>query len=693
MATPILGPEAFGWTLPLENSPQAITVVIEDFNFDFNFEENNLGHNAVAEGLSPGHGAIVSAFSNHSLYSDCPTQLDSDSRCTNSINLQTVQAQATVNPADLITAPRTQSKPSHWEPFYPIDDLKDASNAAHNDASLRNVVNSGLGLNPESASKAQHREALNGAQDRTTATTNSQTQSGRKRKAKSGSPLTWSKRRSQLPLGAVTILDDWFTAHQDNPYPTPGELGRLVEQSGLPRKQVMTWLNNARARKLQQTPMEAYVSSSSDGEAAKREDIRKAAESMLGVYSSPPSSFPWQTEGYATSVSGSSAGSAFDQCPEARQALPAKRGRRKYMRRRRPGSVSSLESFQARATAPPSSSPPHFGPYECAFPQCNQLFYRQIDLHEHVAAAGHHLGKKASLPTKGSSELADSEHQKKRPETMFQCTFCKIEIAEKSWKRHEESLHYCPRKWMCMPNGMPFVWLSPDTGTCMFCGTLVHATEAHDCHRIHDCLSRPDHERTFQRKDKLVQHLNQFHGVTLDESALKAWESKARDQSWKCGFCGKLLTTWDVRAKHIAKHFRDGFTMKDWFSDRICDYGDEELQNSALSGPSRSSFYQGMFVDSQVVDDGARDLTVNTRSTSATGYASSWNLSAGSSVTSFGRERPSPGSPSSLETGEPLHNGAISSAVSHVAKMQPFFYICECCHRNPRKFNTKEELE
>jgi hypothetical protein len=110
-------------------------------------------------------------------------------------------------------------------------------------------------------------------------------------------------------------------------------------------------------------------------------------------------------------------------------------------------------------------------------------------------------------------------------------------------------------------------------------------------------------------------------------------------------------------------------------------------------------------------------------------YASSWNLSVASSVTSFGGERLSPsalspsgeaefgpGSPyaasrsvnrsprSSLskphpphqrklsETSEPLHNGTINSTVSHVAKMQPF-YVCECCPKKPKKFDSKEDLE
>ena len=642
MSVPILAPEAFSWTLPLDNSSQAITAETEDFNLD----DYILWHSVLFEGVSSGHGIIENASAEPVISSDSPTQPDSDPRGTNSSDLQAEQAQTTVNTADLTTAPATQRTSSLWELSDLSVNLRDASNTAQNDTSLGSAGNSNFGLDLDSASIAQQIEILIGAQERTTATTNSQTQFDRKRI----SSLAWSKRRSQLPLAAVTVLDDWFTAHKHDPYPTPGELNRLVVQSSLTRKQVTTWLNNARARKLQQTPMEAYISSSSDDEVANHEDIRRAAESMPGFYRSS-SSLPRQTEVYTTSASGSSLGSAFDQCPEARRALPTRRGRKKHVRHRSyassrassAGSMSSLESAHASMTALSPSCPllaanlvaahVRFKQYRCTFPQCNHMFSRLEDLQEHIAAVGHHFGKKASSPTKGSSEPADSDHRKKTPETMFQCTFCKIKIGEKSWKRHEESQHYSTREWTCMPNGMPVAWPSA-TGTCMFCGTLVHATEIHNCHRIHDCLSRPKEERTFQRKDKLVQHLNQFHSAMLDESVLKAWESKARDQSWKCGFCGQLLTTWDVRAKHIAKHFRDGFTMDHWSSGPFRDYSHEVFEDSMLNGHSqRSSVDQGIFL-----------------------------------------------------------NGTMSSAVSHVAKMQPF-YICECCPKKPKKFDSKEELE
>ncbi|KAI4954514.1 hypothetical protein J4E91_002227 [Alternaria rosae] len=35
-------------------------------------------------------------------------------------------------------------------------------------------------------------------------------------------------------------------------------------------------------------------------------------------------------------------------------------------------------------------------------------------------------------------------------------------------------------------------------------------------------------------------------------------------ENWVCGFCAKVLKTWDDRETHVASHFKDGLTMADW---------------------------------------------------------------------------------------------------------------------------------
>lgn len=269
----------------------------------------------------------------------------------------------------------------------------------------------------------------------------------------------------------------------------------------------------------------------------------------------------------------------------------------------------------------------------------------------------------------------------------------------------------------------------------------------------------------------------------VNESVLKAWESKTRDHSWKCGFCGQLLTTWDVRAKHIAKHFRDGFTMDNWSSDPFHDNSHEVLEGSVLNGHSQqSNVNQNISLDSPLVENGVRNLKINDHSPSAIGkapsgmknikrrassspvgdhacgswhdlyyrdsvqvlatnscnsptgyqsrsYASSSNLPAAGSVTSFGGEFLSPVRPptplgepelgsrspyvtsrnvkrypsSSLskppqqriqsDASEIPYNSAMNSVGSHVAKKVQPFYVCDCCPKKPKKFDSKEELE
>jgi hypothetical protein len=116
-----------------------------------------------------------------------------------------------------------------------------------------------------------------------------------------------------------------------------------------------------------------------------------------------------------------------------------------------------------------------------------------------------------------------------------------------------------------------------DGSLCVFCmkspGNSVPRSKSHDetCHRIVDCLRKPKTERTFARRDNLIQHLKGFHNVVPPEHVVDSWEVQA-DRSyhvWTCGFCGKTLDDWDVRASHIAEHFRKGLRMDSWDSNRV----------------------------------------------------------------------------------------------------------------------------
>ena len=413
----------------------------------------------------------------------------------------------------------------------------------------------------------------------------------RKRKPTQKSSDKSCKRRSQFPLASVAVLDDWFHSHRDSPYPTPGELDRLVEQSGLARKQVSTWLNNARSRKLQKDPMDAYVSSSSDNEAASIEDIRRAAESMP-MPGQRHSFSSRQNMTYAKSASGSSAGSAFDRCPEARWSGPPRRGRRRYgnhasyasSRASSGASASSVGSASGVASVfksfslnspsqavlsnfPISSNRPTDTQYLCWY--CSASFDSHLDLVEHKSI-NHWIPCQNMSRSISSEDMPDksSSNPAKQLDLRFQCTFCKIHISEKSWKRHEET-HIPQREWICMPSGHSGAEDPKDSFLvkCVFCNKQYGGClSSEGCHRRQECLARPISDRTFHRKDKLVQHLKRFHNAKAKDFVLQAWEVRATDRPWDCGFCGMTVPNWETRTKHIRKHFREGLDMSSWKS-------------------------------------------------------------------------------------------------------------------------------
>lgn len=148
----------------------------------------------------------------------------------------------------------------------------------------------------------------------------------------------------------------------------------------------------------------------------------------------------------------------------------------------------------------------------------------------------------------------------------FQSTFCHVLHTEKSWKRHEESQHLPQREWTCMPHALPIKGPMAGNVECVFCGIPNLGTyRGHDCSRIQECLARSYEDRTFSRKDKLVQHLRQYHGVEMNSSVVDAWATEEPvNQIWRCGFGGEMLSSWEIRAKHIAKHFRQGYDTSLW---------------------------------------------------------------------------------------------------------------------------------
>ena len=393
----------------------------------------------------------------------------------------------------------------------------------------------------------------------------------------SGGICTNRPKQPRFPPESVAILKIWLEKHMENPYPTSQEKIKLAAMTHLSVQQVSNWFVNYRQRQLppkrQMSPMEAWLSGSSDDEAASDDDIRRALQNQRKKYipmydiepgtkspsfqiPGPPSDVRSVSTGSISSISSiSSTGSAFSQCQDAVLSGPPRRGRKRHSRL-----LSISSKFGGRSD------------------------------------------RNSTKKRKAASDVG-SDTDGPSSDLNFQCTFCYKKLSSKTWKRHETTQHFPQRQWTCMKNGFRTAYdpltcqislegfLSPPKSMCVFCNSLdPDESHAVSCHRISQCLENPESDRTFSRKDHLVQHLRRFHDSSLSSFFLEPWKSKTEldDFEWNCGFCGDSLRGWDIRANHIAKHFRERKTMADWRSNRgvygpfeclCCPKGPRKFQN------------------------------------------------------------------------------------------------------------------
>lgn len=57
-----------------------------------------------------------------------------------------------------------------------------------------------------------------------------------------------TKSSKQLPGKAVCLMNAWYTAHEDNPYPNRNDLDYLATNGGIKESQVKAWFSNKRNR-------------------------------------------------------------------------------------------------------------------------------------------------------------------------------------------------------------------------------------------------------------------------------------------------------------------------------------------------------------------------------------------------------------------------------------------------------------
>lgn len=243
------------------------------------------------------------------------------------------------------------------------------------------------------------------------------------------------------------------------------------------------------------------------------------------------------------------------------------------------------------SAAPPANHSTRYAKSMSSAESANSAF----SLHSNaIRSRSPRRGRRKFNPPSLTKEVHETDDSSPR----FYCTFCRQPYTSKTWKRHEETQHlpHLRAKWTCMPNGVLDAFrFSDDVVICTFCNhTNPVDTHPEVCSRITECLETDFKERTFERRDHLTQHLKNVHNALLPKETILEWKTEAppSDQKWTCGFCGAILSDWDTRASHIAKHFRAGLDMSKWDLNRKTQtvVDGEEPQVSHLYRPANFDY-------------------------------------------------------------------------------------------------------
>ncbi|KAF9873243.1 Homeobox protein-like protein [Colletotrichum karsti] len=347
----------------------------------------------------------------------------------------------------------------------------------------------------------------------------------------------------RLSLDAVRVLKQWLSAHQGHPYPSETDKSFLQASTGLSMAQITNWFANARRRgKFQPSSHDtARFQDQNDTQRDGSDPVTipprrptpapTMASPLERWVGSPPESEPASPDDIARALASSSADSTtFDML-----GMPdfLKYG---------DGSSSSLGTSSNASIYSPDSF---------------------LSGTSHVRRSR----RRRSHDQSKTSRNKGTRLVKHR--NIFECTFCTETFKTKyAWQRHENSLHLSLEQWVCAPHGA--IEGTEGDSWCAFCG-VPDPNDAHIVSHNYDiCRSRPLRERTFSRKDHLAQHLRLVHNMTKTDGLhrdLSQWKASSPEIRSTCGFCGMSLQTWEIRAGHLADHFKMGHTMGDWKGD------------------------------------------------------------------------------------------------------------------------------
>lgn len=183
-------------------------------------------------------------------------------------------------------------------------------------------------------------------------------------------------------------------------------------------------------------------------------------------------------------------------------------------------------------------------------------------------------GSRAASPTENICNVTSSS--KKQISHSIFCTWPSCNATFKhafAWRRHEEAVHYQPYQYICC---LESTYDSP-IDRCFSCNetsvTVEHVVSEH----LGLCIYADQSNRTFLRRDQLVQHIKGVHrvleaSVRNCEELLALWKISTTQGAvfaLKCGFCALSFSNWKARQDHVLKHLQSGICKHSWWPERM----------------------------------------------------------------------------------------------------------------------------
>ncbi|KAL3479640.1 hypothetical protein BJX99DRAFT_244785 [Aspergillus californicus] len=355
-----------------------------------------------------------------------------------------------------------------------------------------------------------------------------------------------------MSRAAVNVLKKWFDQHQDCPYPSKQEKAYLVEKTSLTVIQVSNWFANARRRRkawsARRIGMGSVTRRNSLELYPKADDISSAVSPLERWRNSPPEAEAASLDAIMSAV-----------VQNRRTGLPEE-----------DLNIQSSQSTPNDSRSFASSNPSESGTSNSSASSAYSFGSHTSNgsFNQFYAIEPTRRRRRRKRPAYVLPKTAGRSGPDQRP---YQCTFCTDTFRAKyDWTRHEKTLHLSLESYTCSPSGPTY--LGPDAvDRCAFCDYSDPSENHIDSHSYQTCREKPAVLRTFYRKDHLVQHLRLVHGTNRFIPEMDNWKVQIDNVNSRCGFCSSRFVSWKERNEHIADHYRNGISMKDWRGPRGLD--------------------------------------------------------------------------------------------------------------------------